>query len=396
MNLSILYHSLFSFIQKSEFGFRHLLDFFVIFVLLFMLLTLLKKTRATAIAMGVLLLGSVYGLSLVLDLPLTKTVFNYLFGTLLIVLAVVFQRELRRFFEYLGFMGMKNRTQPPTDGSIKIITQAVEQMAKNKTGALIIFPGKENIERHTEGGVRLNGLISSQLILSIFDSTSPGHDGAVIIDKDKIKKFSVHLPLAENIEAVRGFGTRHRAALGLTEVTDALCLVVSEERGIISIAHNKKIFAIKDAAELEKVLRSFIEEISPLININAHKKWLAKNSKTLGVSFLVASIVWLVFTYQTSVVQRKFTVPVEFKDVPPGYVVEDYTPEEFIISLSGQESDFNLLNPNTLKVSLGLSQMKAGWRQIVIKKEDISYPGAFSLVKIDPERISLLISKASK
>lgn len=298
MNVNILYISLISFIQKTEFGFRQILDFAVIFVLVFLLLSLIKKTRATVVLVGVVFLGIVYGASIVLNLPVAQAVFRSFFSIFFIILAIVFQKELRRFFGFLGAIGATGKIQLPTDDSIKTIVRSAEKMAAGKIGALIIFPGQENIERHLDGGVRLNGHISEQLILSIFDDTSPGHDGAVVINKDLVRRFGVHLPLSENAEATRSMGTRHRAALGLADASDALCIVVSEEKGSISVAHNKKIFTVNNAQELEENLRDFMEELSPDINLSYFQTWFAKNYGTMLYSLLAAIITWLIFSSQ--------------------------------------------------------------------------------------------------
>jgi uncharacterized protein (TIGR00159 family) len=292
--------SLISFIQKTEFGFRHVLDFIVIFVLVFLLVSLIKKTRATIILIGIISLSLVYFFSITLNLATTKAVLQSFFSAFLIIFTILFQRELRRFFGFLGSVATGGKIQPPSDSSLKAIIRATQKMADNKTGALIVFPGQENIERLLEGGIKLNGHISYQLIQSIFDSTSPGHDGALVISKDLVRRFGVHLPLSENPEASKNLGTRHRAALGLAESSDALCIVVSEEKGTISIAHNKKLFAIKSEEELEKILQRFTDRISPTLNLGTFQRWLVKNAKTLTYSLLITIVVWVFFTVQNS------------------------------------------------------------------------------------------------
>lgn len=252
------------------------------------------------VLLGFAFLGIIYELSNALNLQSTQAILKSFFSAFLIIFAIVFQKELRRFFGFLGAISTGGKIQPPSENSLKIITKAVEKMAQNKIGALIVFPGRENIERHLEGGVRLNGHLSFQLILSIFDSASPGHDGAVVINKDQVRRFGVHLPLSENAEAIKGMGTRHRAALGLSESSDALCLVVSEEKGTISIAHNKKIFKVKSNEELEKALGEFLEEITPPLNLSYLQKWLTKNAWVLTFSFLLAIVVWVFFTVQNN------------------------------------------------------------------------------------------------
>lgn len=300
MNIGNLFISFISFIQKTDFGFRHVLDFIVIFVLVFLLVSLIKKTRATIILIGIISLSLVYFFSITLNLATTRAVLQSFFSAFLIIFTILFQRELRRFFGFLGSVATGGKIQPPSDDSLRAIIRATQKMADNKTGALIVFPGQENIERLLEGGIKLNGHISFQLIQSIFDSTSPGHDGALVINKDLIRRFGVHLPLSDNPEASKNLGTRHRAALGLAESSDALCVVVSEEKGTISIAHNKKLFAIKSEEELEKILQKFTDRISPTLNLGTFQKWATKNSKSLAYSVLITAVVWIFFTIQNS------------------------------------------------------------------------------------------------
>lgn len=300
MNVNNLYLSIFSFVQKTEFGFRHILDFIVIFVLVFLLVSLIRKTRATIILIGLMFLSLIYFLSIALKLTVARTVLQSFFGAFLIIFTIIFQRELRRFLGFLGSVATGGKIQPPSDDSLRAIIKATQKMAENKMGALIVFPGQENIERLLEGGVKLNGHISYQLIHSIFDSTSPGHDGALVINKDLARRFGVHLPLSENPEASKGLGTRHRAALGLAESSDALCIVVSEEKGTISIAHNKKLFVVKDEEELEKILQKFITKTSQPLNLSSFQLWFTKNAKSLAYSVLITIVVWIFFTIQNS------------------------------------------------------------------------------------------------
>ena len=131
-------------------------------------------------------------------------------------------------------------------------------MAAKKIGALIVLPGELPLEGIVEGGFVLEGRVSLPLILSIFDPTSPGHDGAMIIDNNRVKKFGVHLPLADNFSGFEKTGTRHRAAVGITQRTDALVIVVSEERGEISVASRGELKKIDNIHLLEEQISKFI------------------------------------------------------------------------------------------------------------------------------------------
>lgn len=379
---------------REAFIFRNILDITIITALIYGVIVLFRKTKSLPIIVGVLSLTALYGISTLLNLPLTQTVFQAFFSMFLVILAIIFQRELRRFFELVGVLGIKRTMIPATDTTLKLIASMTQRFSDTKTGILIVFPGRENVDRFLEGGVILNGKVSEALLLSLFDDSTPGHDGAIVIDGDKVKKFSVHLPLAENIEAVKKFGTRHRAALGLSEACDALTLVVSEERGTISIGRNKQLIALKPGDNLEKMLRDFYEEKFPKKSISNYTRWFQENVTTLFTALGIAFVVWGIFTSQTSLTQRKFVVPIEFTDVPKQYVVSDSIPEEVVVTLSGRSSELDLLKPSDLKASADLEGMKPGWHRVIIRKEDIRHPSNIDIEQTDPGSIQINITKS--
>jgi len=272
--------------------FKNILDITIIAFLIYILVMLFIKVKSTPIIVGVLVIILLYGASTFLNLTLTQIVLKPFFGIFLVILAVVFQKELRRFFEMIGVLGLRQKIHIPKESTLKIISDTIWKLADSRTGALFVFPGRESFERHLEGGFALDGVISESLLLSIFDESSPGHDGAVIIEGDKIKSFAVHLPLAEKFEAIKKFGLRHRAALGISEKTDTLCVVVSEERGTVSISSHGKLEIVQDKESLEKKLKSFFEEIG-LHHMPNSYSWLKRNFVPIAISFGIAIILWL-------------------------------------------------------------------------------------------------------
>lgn len=378
---------------REAIAIQNILDIAVITALIYGVIVLFRKTKSLPIIIGVLLLTALYGISTLLNLPLTQTVFQAFFSMFLVILAIVFQRELRRFFELVGVLGIKRTMLPATDSTLKLIAAMTKRFSEARTGALIVFPGRENVDRFLEGGVILNGKVSEALLLSLFDESTPGHDGAIVIDGDKVKKFSVHLPLAENMEAVKKFGTRHRAALGLSEACDALTLVISEERGTISLGRNKQLKALKSNEDLEQVLRDFYEEKFPKQHISNCTRWLQKNLATLLTAFGIAFVVWTFFTSQTSMIQRKFVVPIEFTNVPSEYVISESVPEEVVVTFSGRSSELDALKPSDLKASADVSGMKLGWHRVIIHREDIKHPSSIDVAKTDPESIQVKLTK---
>ncbi|PIU99703.1 MAG: hypothetical protein COS58_00910 [Candidatus Tagabacteria bacterium CG03_land_8_20_14_0_80_41_22] len=373
------------------------LDIFIIALLIYITIKLLRETHSISVVAGVLMLLGFYGLALLFDLPLTSLVLRSFFGVFLIIIAIIFQRELRRFFSTFGFLGVARRFMPPSEMVMKTVSHSVGRMASEKIGALIIFPGREQINRHLEGGNRLNGEISEPLLLSIFDKTSPGHDGATIIESNRIRKFAVHLPLAEQIEKVRHLGLRHRAALGLSERSDAFIIVVSEERGVISVVQNGKIMQMQDEAELRRRLLEFYKEKFPQLNLFNLSRWFVKNVLLLTISFIIALGIFSVVNSRFALVQRNFVVTPEFSNIPAEIIINDVSPQEVILTLKGRGSDFDVFKPESLRVLVDVGALfnitKAGWHRVSITDKEIESPFNLSVIKIDPLSIRVQIIK---
>lgn len=370
------------------------LDILIIAFLIYFVFFLIKKTRLLPIILGVLILFLIYEAGIILDLPLTKIIFKPFSSIFLIILVVIFQKELRRFFAIIGIPASRRKAiLPVEEQTLGIIIQAIKHFIKYRIGALIVFPGQEPIERHLEGGAVLNGVVSLPLLLSIFDESSPGHDGAIIIEDNKIKKFAVHLPLAENIEAVKKFGTRHRAGLGLAEISDALTVVVSQEKGVVSIAYNKNLTSYNSVEEVERIIHQFLEKKFPRRKIEIYVRTLKGNFKLMLVSLVIAFFLWWLLFPQIAFVQKQFVIPVQFENLSQDYIVSKFSPAEVKITFSGRESDFELIDPQELRISLTISEPKIGWKILKIEENAIKHPPEISPVKIETEKIEVLISK---
>ena len=143
---------------------------------------------------------------------------------------------LRRLFEQIAVLGLRRRPARTRTDGIATLAGALLRLARAHIGALVVVPGREPVERHLLGGIALDAAISEELLLSIFDPRSPGHDGAVLVQGDRLGRFAVLLPISEDHPHLGPGGTRHAAARGLAERCDALCVVVSEERGTVAVA----------------------------------------------------------------------------------------------------------------------------------------------------------------
>ncbi len=273
-------------------------DFFDIIIVAFLLyefLLLIRRTRSFLIINGLTLVAVLYFLSQFFKLQLTRLIFQSFFASLVIILVIIFQKEIRNFFEYLPFIGRNFYQKKKLSVAIRDgFFQVIEEIANQKIGALIVLSGRQEVDRYLEGGIKLDGNFSRVLLLSIFDPTSPGHDGAVVIEGDKIKKFGVHLPLSGKF--IDNLGTRHRAGLGLSEHCDALVIIISEERGTISIAYQGNLKVV-DRRELEAEINQFLNEKVFKSEKGAWYYFVTGNLKEKILALIIAILLWFILIH---------------------------------------------------------------------------------------------------
>ena len=247
-----------------SFGFKDAIDILLVAGILYETYRLLRRTGAANLFWGILAFIVVWFLvSFVFQLDLTGALFDRIISVGAIAIIVIFQEEIRMFFYRVGsrFSSWQilRKRAPEGEGAarqqIVEITQACRHMAASKTGALIVLAGAGSLKEIVDTGERLDAHVSSRLIENIFFKNTPLHDGALIIRDDKMLAAACILPVSKDQTIPRQYGLRHRAALGLTEKTDATCIVVSEETGHISIASAGKIREVKED-ELFLVLQS--------------------------------------------------------------------------------------------------------------------------------------------
>ncbi len=230
-------------------------------VLIYYVLLLIRGTRAVQIITGILILVGLLGLANLLHLHLLGAILQLLVFGAAFALPIVFQPELRRALEQIGRGGLlhigeeTNDWLRAEDTAISMLAHAAFLLSRNKLGALIVIEQQSGLKEFVESGTTLNAELSAELLLAIFMPRSPLHDGAVIVREDIIEGAGCFLPLAEQRLAERRLGTRHRAALGLTEQTDAVVIVISEESGAITIARQGKLSRpVEEEARLVKML----------------------------------------------------------------------------------------------------------------------------------------------
>ncbi|HLZ19824.1 MAG TPA: diadenylate cyclase [Smithellaceae bacterium] len=375
---------------------QDILDMAIIAAMIFALL-MWFKTRATRFVLtGVLLLGGIYLVARFFQLYLTIIVLQGFFAILLFVLVVIFQEDLRGFFERLAMLGnLRKEIRPLTELErvAGILAETAGNLAKKRIGALIVVQGDDPLDRHLKGGIELCGMISEPLLASIFDPHSAGHDGAVIVKDDRIVLFGCHLPLSVNIGRYENIGLRHTAALGLTERSDSLCIVVSEERGTISVADGRELTIVPNASALNEILEKFYIRFQPAPKKRPVWSWLRENTKEKVIALGLACILWVAFGHQRDIVRRDLIIPVEYKNIPQSWQMNDPQINEVKVIFQGPEQAFRLLDEKTLRLSLDLSSLTEKKREFTLTTEMINVPSNLYATDINPRAIRVYASK---
>lgn len=377
-------------------GFRvqDFFDILIIATLIYVVLIWFKDTASRFVFAGISLLGVVYIFARLFHLYLTSLVLQGFFTILLIALVVIFQEDIRRFFERLATWGALRKARKgegerrwPVD--VDVLIESAADLAARRVGAIIVLQGRDPLERHLKSGYDLNGKLSQPLIASIFDPHSIGHDGAVIIDDNKVIKFGCHLPLSLDTSKFGKFGLRHTAAIGLSERADVLCIVVSEERGTISVIQDGRITVTWKPSDLSSIIMNYYEKEQRIGGARLRPNWWRKNTMEKAIAVMLAFGLWFAFGYQKESVQRDFAVPIEYRNISPEWEIEENRHREVTVTLTGPDQAFDLLDPSILKISVSLSNLIEGRQDISLSGDMVRVPSNLSLVRIKPDTIRL-------
>ena len=374
---------------QQSFRFADAADIVLVALFLYAFFLWFKSTASRQILIGIGVLAVVYVLARTFDLYMTAAMFQAALAFAAIAVIVVFQEDLRRSFARLAALGKLPRARTPTvDANLDILVEIAFELAKKKIGALLVVRGAEALDRHVRGSIAVDAQISKALLDSIFDPHSMGHDGAVIIDRDRISQFAARLPLSENSREIGTRGTRHSAALGLSELTDALVVVVSEERGEVSVAQGRKLTTVDSPTALKQRLERFMRPVRPREATDGRRRLLVENSGLKLAAVAVACVAWFLISFEPETVQKTFVVPIEYRNLSDTMDIDDSAPTEARLTLTGYERAFNLLVPSTLKVSLDLSNVAEGSQQYVIDDSYVKLPSNLALFRSMPRVVS--------
>ena len=376
------------------------IDILLMAILIYAVLVWFKRKRAFFILTGILICGLFYLIAYQLNLFLITSVLRAFFAVILIALIVIFREELRDLFEQIALWsinrGKKLRALPEgPQRTIEILVRTLNEMSRDRRGALIVLKGKNHLVRHLEGGIDLQGDVSYGILMSIFDPHSAGHDGAVLIDQNRILQFACHLPLSKDFQQLHGRGTRHAAALGLAEDTDALCLVVSEERGTIAVAHQGRLIEVIDTGHLTAILEDFYQRMSPHALKTSWRDILRKNSREKVLALGISISLWFVLVHESDIVNKQFDIPVEYAQLPSGMGITEIDPTTAKVTFLGPRNAFHFINENSVRLTLKMPDPRPGTHTVPLAESDLSFPSGIKFEKINPSLVRVTIQSAS-
>lgn len=368
-----------------------IIDMVFISSFIYFVLIGVRRTRVRFIFIGIVFVGLVYLTALMLGLYLTTIALQAFFAVFMVAMVIIFQDEIRLLFERLAILGMTRsrvaKVNLPFNDRAEVLSSALANLSRKRIGALLVIKGSDPIERYLEAGKNLDALMSQEILETIFEPDTPAHDGAVIIEGERIVKFGCHLPLSTNIQEVGRFGTRHAAGVGVSERTDALSLIVSEETGEISVAENGRLTQMKELLHLKERLRSFhLKRFSPPKKTGVFSILAAHSlEKVIAVFFAIG--LWVAFAHPGEVIRRYFVVPVEYRNLGENVVIKEPKLKEVTVTLSATEQRFNLLAPKNLKLSIDASQINDGENKIMLNKDLVKgVTAGVAIIDVEPDQ----------
>lgn len=373
-------------------------DIGIIACLLYFVLAWIQATRAFQILASMIAIGLFYFVASKLGLILTSLLFQYLWAAIIIVLVILFQPEIRDILDRASPIRYLSGQRPNdlNPDLIEEMVKAVSELARLRIGALIVFRRMDRPDNLILKGKLLDSLLSAEALVMIFQKQSPIHDGAVLIHNERIKAAGCILPLSRDEALSVHYGTRHRAALGLTERSDAFCVVVSEERGEVSLVEDKVIHTYKKKGDFREALEAALargktirEAGSPGLPAFLKSNWLLKI-----LAMATAVLLWFVIIGpQRSEVGM--SVPIQYTSLPAGMEITGTWMDRIDVRVRGSESGLASLKPGSIRAVVDLSKVLTGLNFFRITEKDISVPPGTAISQIRPSDLQLKIEAAS-
>jgi diadenylate cyclase len=380
----------------TNFRVQDVLDILFLAVVAYYLFLWFRGTKAFNALVGLIALGIVFTLAQTWGLFMTTWVFQIFWQVLVILLIILFQSEIRQVLEKvdpLQAFGLRKRVKPGE--WVQRFSEAVFTLAERKIGALLILERQDRVGQWITGGQELEAQPGREILLSVFQKDSPLHDGAVVIRNGRLILAASYLPLSSDENLPKAWGTRHRAAMGLSERCDAIVVVVSEEKGEATVVFQKKATALASPDQLSLVVQETLQPVAPsrpgwkkrTLSLVMHR-WKTK----AGTLALVLAL-WLMLAGQQNF-EVALTLPLEARNVPAEMEVVEPLDPQVKIRVRGLRKDAGSLTEKNVRVVLDLAAAAVGRRTFLITREEILLPNErVSIVSIEPSQVTFRLQQ---
>lgn len=373
-------------------------DIGIIAGMIYFVLVWFRGTRAFKILTTLLGIGVVYAVANYLGLVLTSILFQYLWAVIIVVVVIVFQPEIREMLDRaspIRFLSL-SPSNGIRDDVIGETVRALWELSIHKVGALIVFVRADHIDNLVLKGKTLDSVLSAEALTMIFQKNSPLHDGAVLVRNNRIQAASCILPLSRDETLSTVYGTRHRAALGLAERSDAVCVVVSEETGKVSLAVAGTISSFAQKAE-------YSDALGKLLTVGPHalepglwqrlKKLTWSDTRLKVISVGLSVILWVAVVGPKSS-EIGISVPIQYTNLPPGMEITGKWMDKIDVRLKGPESGLANLKPGAVRAVIDLTGVVPGLNYYRITNKNIQVPPGVAISDIRPSDLRLHIEAA--
>lgn len=368
-------------------------DIIIMSFLVYQLYGWFRHTKAFQVVIGLGSLGVVYMVTKNLGFFMTSWILQELGTALFVLIIVIFQAEIRQaLYRISPLRSIFGRQDPVHSVDVGRLVEAVFSLAVSRTGAIIVFQRTEPIDEYLFNGIQVESSISGELIGCIFKDGSPLHDGALIVRNGRIAQASCHLPLSTNSEIPQQYGTRHRAALGLSERSDAAVVIVSEERGEVSLALSGKLERMETAQQLSTRLTELLFTPVPEAAHLSLARRMTRNFRPKLATFALVFVCWLVVTARQGEIA---TIPasVQFRNLPDTLLLAKSSLDSVEVQLKTISSLIPLPKEGEIVAEIDLSRMKEGNNQVLFRKEDFTLPSGVVITRIKPSAMRVTIEK---
>ncbi len=372
----------------SGFRWQDILDILLNSYILFRLYILFRGTNVIRVLLALCILWAVSQAAVPMGLVITNWARQGVITVAALIIIIVFRNEIStvlRTKNLKAFLWGIPRFQSRTP--LNIIVDSAYALAEKRIGALIVLPLKQDLESVIQGGIPIKGKLSQEMLVSIFWPDNPLHDGAAVIQEDRIISAGVILPLSKRRDLPSFFGTRHRAASGLTELTDAMVIVISEESGKVSLFKEDLTYNIINRSVLEKLLKQYAGDDSAK---KRFKQQTIELAAAAMISLFCVTGIWLSFSKGMETLATH-EVPVEFMNPDQKMKIISSSASSVKLLISGARPLIKSIKPEQINIKLNLTQAAIGVNKLAITKENILLPPGIQLKKIEPSELDITL-----